>query len=106
MSPRSSNTSQIASRLKLYFAILSCLGGLVLSAGSDTESIPIIAVFFAVFGYLFVDVLELFALPPLAAYAAMGWLRCTASVTSQTWMLPAITKCWLSRNCWFLSKRF
>ncbi len=63
---------RVASRLKLYFAILSCLGGLVLATGSDTESIPVIAVFFAVFGYLFVDRHELFALPPIAAYAAMA----------------------------------
>lgn len=62
----------VASRLKLYFAMLSCLGGLVLGAGEETESIPVIAVFFAVFGYIFVDWLELFALPPIAAYAAMA----------------------------------
>ena len=65
-------SSRIVGRLKLYFAALSCLGGLVLSAGNDTESIPVIAVFFAVFGYVFVDCLRLFALPPIAAYAAMA----------------------------------
>ena len=63
---------RVASRLKLYFAILSCLGGLVLSVGNGGESIPVIAIFFAVFGYLFVDWLELFALPTIAAYAAMA----------------------------------
>lgn len=44
----------------------------MLSAGTDNGSIPVIAVFFALFGFLFVDWLELFALPPIAAYAAMG----------------------------------
>ncbi len=66
------NSARIVGRLKLYFATLSCLGGLVLSAGSETETIPVIAVFFAVFGYVFVDWLKLFALPPIAAYAAMA----------------------------------
>lgn len=80
----SSNSSpKIASRLKLYFAMLSCLGGLVLTAGTETESIPVIAVFFAIFGYLFVDLLELFALPPIAAYAAMALaaLYCVSDFT-------------------------
>ncbi len=70
----SANTEsgRVAARLKLQFALLSCLGGLVLSAGNDNEAIPVIAVFFAFFGYVFVDWLELFALPPIAAYAAMA----------------------------------
>ncbi len=64
--------ARLASRLKLYFAILTCLSGLVLSTGSDGDSIRFVAIFFAIFGYLFVDRLELFALPPIAAYAAMA----------------------------------
>ncbi len=63
---------RISIRLKFYFAALTCLGGLVLSAGTESSSVPVIAVFFAVFGFVFVDWLELFALPPIAAYAAMG----------------------------------
>ena len=63
---------KVTSRLKLYFAMLSCLGGLVLAAGTDSATVPAIAIFFAIFGYLFVDLLELFALPSVAAYAAMG----------------------------------
>lgn len=63
---------RIVGRLKLYFAMLSCLGGLVLSAGDESHSLSVIAVFFAVFGYLFVDWLQLFALPPIAAYALMA----------------------------------
>ena len=43
-----------------------------MSAGSDAETIPVVAVFFAVFGYLFVDTLKMFALPPIAAYSAMS----------------------------------
>ncbi|MDA9857084.1 DUF3488 and transglutaminase-like domain-containing protein [Rubripirellula sp.] len=64
--------SPIVKRLQFYFAAVSCLSGLVLATGSDTDSIPIIAVFFSLFGYVFVDYLRLFALPPIAAYAAMA----------------------------------
>ena len=56
---------------KFYFALLSCLGGLVLSS-SDAQQIPVIAVFAAAFGFLFVDWLRIFALPPILAYVAMG----------------------------------
>ena len=66
------DTDRIVGRLKLYFAILSCLGGLVLSAGDESHSLSVIAVFFAVFGFVFVDWLQLFALPPIAAYALMA----------------------------------
>jgi hypothetical protein len=59
-------------RLKLSFAILSCLGGLVLASGDGAEVIPLIAIFFAVFGFVFVDWLKLFSLPPVAAYILMG----------------------------------
>ena len=68
----SADSRRIAIRLKFYFAALTCLGGLVLSAGTDNSSVPIVAVFFAIFGFIFVDWLELFALPPIAAYAAMA----------------------------------
>ena len=59
-------------RLKFYFAILSALGGLVLATGQDAEMIPVIAVFFAAFGFVFVDSLKLFAVPPAVAYILMG----------------------------------
>lgn len=64
--------SRIGGRLKLFFAAISALGGLVLTSGESTASLTTIAVFFAVFGYVFVDWLELFALPSVVAYAAMG----------------------------------
>lgn len=69
---RSVRTHQIAMRLKFYFACLTCLGGLLLSAGTGNSTIPLIAVFFSIFGFVCVDWLELFALPPIAAYAAMA----------------------------------
>ena len=59
-------------RLRGCFALLSCLGGLVLASADNAETIPLIAVFFAVFGFLFVDWLRLFALPPIIAYLTMG----------------------------------
>lgn len=59
-------------RLKFAFTVLTCLGGLVLASGTQSETISVIAIFFACFGFLFVDWLKLFALPPVAAYAAMG----------------------------------
>ena len=58
--------------LQFCFAMLSCLGGLALASGPDTEVIPVIAIFFAVFGFVFVDWLKLFELPPIGAYIAMG----------------------------------
>ena len=59
-------------RLKLYFALLTALGGLILSTSSDSHTTPLIAIFFAIFGYIFVDRLRILALPPIAAYSAMA----------------------------------
>ena len=64
--------AHVTGRLKFYFAVLSCLGGVVLGTSPETEALPAVAIFFAVFGFLFVDTLKLFALPPPLAYAAMG----------------------------------
>lgn len=63
---------KIVGRLKLYFAILASLGGAILAAGADNDVLPVIAIFFAIFGYLFVDWMRLFALPPIAGYALMA----------------------------------
>ena len=59
-------------RLKLLFAAISGMGGLVLASGTEGSALPILALFFAIFGFVFVDWLEFFALPSVAAYAAMG----------------------------------
>ncbi|MGI9442765.1 MAG: DUF3488 and transglutaminase-like domain-containing protein [Rubripirellula sp.] len=73
---------KIYERLKLYFALLTGLGGLVLVLCSENHTTPIIAVFFAIFGYIFVDWLRLFSLPPIIAYAAMAVtaVYCTADI--------------------------
>ena len=73
---------KIYERLKLYFALLTALGGLVLVLSSDHHATPIIAIFFAMFGYVFVDWLRIFSLPPIIAYAAMAVtaVYCTADI--------------------------
>lgn len=73
---------KIYERLKLYFALLTGLGGLVLVLSSQNHTTPIIAIFFAIFGYIFVDWLRLFSLPPIIAYAAMAVtaVYCTADI--------------------------
>jgi transglutaminase-like putative cysteine protease len=64
-------SESIKQRLQIYFATLTVLGGIVLAIGNDQSAIPVIAISFAVCGYLFVDRWQLFALPPTAAYFAM-----------------------------------
>ena len=73
---------KIYERLKLYFALLTALGGLVLLLSTEHHTTPIIAIFFAIFGYIFVDWLRLFSLPPIIAYAAMAVtaVYCTADI--------------------------
>jgi len=58
--------------LEFYFACLTVLGGLVLTVGNQGAAIPVIAILFAITGYVFVDVLRIMALPPTLAYIAMG----------------------------------
>lgn len=65
-------SQSIVRRLEFYFATLTVLGGFILVIGQDAEVIPIVAIFFGIVGYLFVDVMKLFALPPTAAYIAMA----------------------------------
>lgn len=73
---------KIYERLKLCFALLTGLGGLVLVLSTENHTTPIIAIFFAMFGYIFVDWLRLFSLPPIIAYAAMAVtaVYCTADI--------------------------
>ncbi len=61
----------VRDHVKFFFALLSCLGGLILVGDPETHSFAIIAIFFACFGFVFVDWLKFFSLPPLIAYAAM-----------------------------------
>ncbi|TWU17325.1 Protein-glutamine gamma-glutamyltransferase [Novipirellula galeiformis] len=63
--------ARVDGRVKLFFAILSCLGGMVLASNAETETFALVAIFFSVFGYLFVDWLALFSLPAALAYMAM-----------------------------------
>ncbi len=73
---------KIYERLKLYFALLTALGGLVLVLSGESQTTPVIAIFFAIFGYIFVDWLRLFALPSIIAYAAMAVtaVYCTSDI--------------------------
>ena len=63
---------KIFRRLELYFATLTVLCACVLAIGNDGAVVPIIAIFFAIVGYVFVDVLKVMALPTTAAYIAMA----------------------------------
>ncbi|MCO8122354.1 DUF3488 and transglutaminase-like domain-containing protein [Stieleria sp. TO1_6] len=59
-------------RLEFQFALLSAAGGMVLASGQGTEGIALLAIFMAAFGFVFVDWLRVFELPPIGAYLAMG----------------------------------
>ncbi|GAA5504937.1 transglutaminase TgpA family protein [Novipirellula caenicola] len=63
--------TEVDGRVKLCFAILSCLGGMTLAGDPDSQTFALIAIFFAIFGYVFVDWLAFFSLPSLVAYLAM-----------------------------------
>ncbi|GAA4450667.1 transglutaminase TgpA family protein [Novipirellula rosea] len=63
--------TEVDGRVKLCFAILSCLGGMTLAGDPDSQTFALIAIFFAIFGYVFVDWLAFFSLPSLIAYLAM-----------------------------------
>lgn len=59
-------------RTKFAFALVTCLGGLLLGTGDETGPLAIIVISFALIGLICVDWLELFSLPALVAYCAMG----------------------------------
>src|SRR6056297_3485288 len=58
--------------LKIHFALLAALGGIILGFSEAAGALPLIAVFSALFSLIFIDLLGLFALPSLAAYIGMG----------------------------------
>ncbi|WP_162006738.1 transglutaminase TgpA family protein [Roseimaritima sediminicola] len=58
--------------LRIHFALLAALGGLILGFSDDSGSLSVIAVASALFAYVFVDTLRLISLPPVMAYIAMG----------------------------------
>lgn len=64
--------SPLRLRTKLAFALVTMLSGLVIGSSGQTQSLPIIVIFFSVVGFLFVDWMKLFALPAVIAYAAMA----------------------------------
>lgn len=45
---------------------------MTLGGNPETEMLPVIACFFAIFGLVFVDLLRWFSLPPIAAYLSLG----------------------------------
>jgi len=64
--------ARVRTRLNISFAIATCLSGMTLAGNPSTEILPVIACLFAIVGLIFVDLLRWFALPPLAAYLALG----------------------------------
>lgn len=60
------------SKLCIYFAILACLCGLTFLGSPEVAALPVIAVFFALFGLIFVDLLGWFSLPSGFAYIALA----------------------------------
>lgn len=58
--------------LKIHFALLALLGGLVLGLNEQSGGLPAIAIISALGGFVLVDWLKLFALPPFIGYIAMG----------------------------------
>lgn len=64
--------SSVRTRLEFLFALLSAAGGVMVATGQDADSIALLAIFCAAFGFVFVDWLRIFELPPIGAYLAMG----------------------------------
>lgn len=65
-------TDRLKLRTSLLFAIATSLAALTLAGNPDTELLPVIACFFAAVGFVFVDWLKWFSLPPTAAYLSLG----------------------------------
>jgi protein-glutamine gamma-glutamyltransferase len=63
---------KVESKLNIYFALMACICGLTFFGTPELGSLPFIAIFFALFGLVFVDLLRWFALPATMAYVALG----------------------------------
>ena len=58
--------------LNVCFAIMVGLSGLTFAGSPEVGTLPFVAVFFAAFGLVFVDLLRWFALPTSVAYVALA----------------------------------
>ncbi len=65
-------TANVEAKLNTYFALMACLCGLTFVGAPELGAWAFVAVFFAVFGLVFVDWLKWFSLPPTMAYLALG----------------------------------
>ncbi len=63
---------KVDTRLSVYFAVLACLCGLTFVGSPEVAELPAIAIFFALFGLVFVDLLGWFSLPGGFAYLALA----------------------------------
>ncbi|QEG42343.1 transglutaminase TgpA family protein [Roseimaritima ulvae] len=63
---------RLEATLKVHFALLAALSGLILGFSDESGALTVIAVCSSVFAFVFVDWLKLFALPPALGYLAMG----------------------------------
>lgn len=63
---------KVESKLNIYFALMACFCGLTFFGTPELGGLPFIAIFFALFGLIFVDLLRWFALPATMAYVALG----------------------------------
>lgn len=59
-------------RTMFCFAVLTALGGAIIGTSEQTADLKWIAVLFALIGFVAVDWLRVFSLPPVLAYAAMA----------------------------------
>ena len=64
--------NSIERKLNVYFAALASLCGLTFAGSPNLDALPIIGIFFAIFGVIFVDLLRWFALPSVMSYVALA----------------------------------
>jgi transglutaminase-like putative cysteine protease len=63
---------KVEAKLNLFFALMACLCGLAFLGSPELGALPFIAIFFAIFGLVFVDLLRWFSLPSPMAYLGLG----------------------------------